>query len=632
MRRARRVIVAIIGVDGSGKTTLCRGMIDRLVQKGLKVRYEWLGAESIVMKPLRFFYRLFVLKTPKMVEGEKITTLTYKEILERKHSFFEKYRFLKPVYLFFVIFDYYLQFKIKDVRSMNSDYLVSDRYFYDVLVNLAITMGWKYEQFEKFLKKMYFLFPYPHIRVFVDIDPKVAFERKDDVISLDYLRIRRGFYKKMAKEFGFKSLDGENGKKELLDESLKIVNSYKGRVVYVHSNNRDVGGADFCLERMSNELRKRGFDTLVLLCRATSITKRYKMNGNPFLVGNFIRPQLKQSIFYYLFYLPWNMLISYIFFVTFFSLQQPDIVHVNDMYDFIPAFAAKTLRIPVVYHLRMIRSKQNTFDKLIGKFVYWFSDKIFAVSESTMNAYLALLSSRERSVAKKKLIIVRDWNDNERFCVDICVEEKNQLKKELRLSDEDFIIINVGRLEEWKGQHLIIEAVGRLLKENKIHTSVKVLIVGGEVQGKEDYVFRLTRLIRNYDLENVVKLLGEREDVHKLLKISNLFVHTSILPDPFPGTVVEAMLSGVPVLASPLGGVSEMIEDGKTGYFFNPFDIEDLKRKLSFLIERYTDIKEIVFEAQRRAQALTNKRFIVDEIEDCYLQILGGKKCKKKLR
>jgi len=629
MNKSKRIMINIIGIDGSGKTTLSQNVIRKLAKRGKKVKYEWLGSESIIMKPLRFLYRLFVLKTTEKVENKKTTTRTYKEILKKKHEFFKKYGFLKPFYIFFIVFDYYLQFKFKNFRARKGDYLIADRYFYDVFVNLAITMGWNYKQLADFLRKMYLLFPYPDIRIFVDIDPEIAFKRKNDVISVDYLQIRRDFYRKIAEEFDFKRLDGKKSKEELLSETIGHMDNYKGRIIYVHSNNTDVGGADFCLERMSNELRKKGFDTLVLLSRKTSITKRYEMNGNPFVMGNFIRPQLNQGIFYYLFYLPWKAFISYMFFLRFFFLQKPNIVHVNDMYDFIPAFAAKTLRIPVVYHLRMIRSKENQLNRIIGKLVYRFSDKIFAVSEATANAFLSLLSPETKQMAKKKLVVVRDWNDNERFCKDISVEEKNRLRESLGLSDEDFVIISVGRLEEWKGQHLIIEAIGKLLKENRIKSNVKVLVAGGKVEGKEGYVSRLIKLIKDYKLENVVKLLGERKDVHKLLKISNLFVHTSILPDPFPGTVVEAMLSGTPVLASSLGGVSEMIEDGKTGFLFNPRDFVDLKEKLFFLIENYNDVKNVSLKAQQKIQMLTDKEFIVEMIENIYLQILEEENAKR---
>jgi len=575
------------------------------------------------------FYRLFVLKTTEKVENKRTTTKTYKEILEKKHKFFKKYGFLKPIYIFFVLFDYYLQFKFKNFRSRKGSYLIADRYFYDVFVNLAITIGWNYQQLTNFLRKMYLLFPYPNIRIFVDIDPEVAFKRKDDVISIEYLQIRSDFYRKIAKEFDFKRLDGKKRKEELLNKTIRYIDRYKGRIIYVHSNNRDVGGADFCLERMSNELRKKGFDTLVLLSKKTSITERYKMNGNSFVIGNFIRPQLNQGIFYYLFYLPWKAFISYVFFLRIFYLQKPDIVHVNDMYDFIPAFAAKTLRIPVVYHLRMIRSKESQLNRIIGKLICRLSDRIFAVSEATADAFLSLLSPETKQVAMKKLDVVRDWNDNERFCEDISAREKSSLRKSLGLSNEDFVIINVGRLEEWKGQHLIIEAIGKLLKENRINPNVKVLIVGGKVEGKEDYVVHLKRLIKEYELQDVVKLLGERKDVHKLLKISNLFVHTSILPDPFPGTVVEAMLSETPVLASSLGGVPEMIEDGETGFLFNPYDFEGFKDKLLHLIKNYDDVKNVSLKAREKIQMLTEKKFIVETIEGIYLQILEEKNEKR---
>jgi glycosyltransferase involved in cell wall biosynthesis len=95
-------------------------------------------------------------------------------------------------------------------------------------------------------------------------------------------------------------------------------------------------------------------------------------------------------------------------------------------------------------------------------------------------------------------------------------------------------------------------------------------MVGSAFRGQEWREQVLEAAIREQGLADRVRMLPFREDIRDVLAGCDVFVLPSTRPDPFPNTVLEAMASGLPVVASAAGGVREMIEDGVSGRLVQP--------------------------------------------------------------
>jgi glycosyltransferase involved in cell wall biosynthesis len=102
------------------------------------------------------------------------------------------------------------------------------------------------------------------------------------------------------------------------------------------------------------------------------------------------------------------------------------------------------------------------------------------------------------------------------------------------------------------------------------------MIVGS---GSEEQ--RLKTLSGELKISDYLYLLGERSDIPELMQALDVFVLPSIA-EGISNTILEAMASGLPVIATSVGGNVELVEDGRTGFLFAPVDYRNLARKIIF--------------------------------------------------
>jgi glycosyltransferase involved in cell wall biosynthesis len=152
----------------------------------------------------------------------------------------------------------------------------------------------------------------------------------------------------------------------------------------------------------------------------------------------------------------------------------------------------------------------------------------------------------------------------------------------------------VGRLVEWKGQHIFLDAALRLVKAGR---RAEFVLIGAALFGEEDYEAKLREQSRAIiQAGGQVTFAGFQTDIPRLLRELDIFVHASITPEPFGQVVIEAMAEGLPVIGSDGGGVREILCPGETGLLSPMGD----GNALSEAIARLMDNPE---RASRMAQA-----------------------------
>ena len=156
--------------------------------------------------------------------------------------------------------------------------------------------------------------------------------------------------------------------------------------------------------------------------------------------------------------------------------------------------------------------------------------------------------------------------------------QKENLRKQIGFSNQNFLVLLPGRLTGWKGQNLFIEAANYLKKENKL-SNIFFIILGGE-DTKKNYKQQLTDLIYSYKLVDKVRMMEPMSDMPLAYSFCNLIVSASIEPEAFGRVSVEAQAMEKPILASAIGGSKETIIDQETGWVIEPNNIQALANKI----------------------------------------------------
>jgi len=166
------------------------------------------------------------------------------------------------------------------------------------------------------------------------------------------------------------------------------------------------------------------------------------------------------------------------------------------------------------------------------------------------------------------------------------------------------LLLTVGRQEPQKGQHYLIDAFGQVLATEP---HAKLALVGGPGAASD----ALRARIEGLGLSERIMLLGRRDDVPDLLAAADLFVLSSLW-EGLPNVVIEAMATGLPVVATDIAPVREAVDAGRSAVLAAPADPEDLARAM---IEVLADPARRVAMG-RRGREVFLERFTIGPVAD----------------
>ncbi len=131
-------------------------------------------------------------------------------------------------------------------------------------------------------------------------------------------------------------------------------------------------------------------------------------------------------------------------------------------------------------------------------------------------------------------------------------------------------LLLAGRLTRWKGQGLLIDALGRLLRQGR--AGGLVLVLAGDEQGRTAYRAELERAAAAAGLAERVRIVGHCEDIAAAYLACDFAAAPSLEPEAFGRTAVEPQAMGRPVLAASHGAARETVLEGQTGWLVRPGD------------------------------------------------------------
>lgn len=211
--KAKQLFICFSGIDGTGKTTLSKTVVEALRKKGVNCRYVYGRWKPIISKPFVILGNLLFLRKLDIFEN-------YNKYSNTKKNLIKKHSFLSRLYQQILLFDYGIQiFFNVQLPLLFGKSIVCDRYLYDTVVtDLAIDLSYSLDDSIHMLEYLFNFFPKPDIAFLIDVSEEIAYHRKDDTPSLSYLKERRKMYLDIGKKYDMKILDGASGLKTLQNE------------------------------------------------------------------------------------------------------------------------------------------------------------------------------------------------------------------------------------------------------------------------------------------------------------------------------------------------------------------------------------------------------------------------------
>lgn len=164
---------------------------------------------------------------------------------------------------------------------------------------------------------------------------------------------------------------------------------------------------------------------------------------------------------------------------------------------------------------------------------------------------------------------------------------------------KELVVAVIGRVTPIKGQLYFLKAFASVLRSVSF---VEAWVIGGVSSGKEHYQEELLAWVRRLGLRDAVRFLGNRRDIPELLSRVDILVMPSIAQEAFGRVIVEAQASGVPVIATKVGGVVEIIKDGQTGLLVSPRDVESLAEAMVRILTNPAFACQLAFNARKNVE------------------------------
>ncbi len=356
----------------------------------------------------------------------------------------------------------------------------------------------------------------------------------------------------------------------------------------------DMGGAENFMLNLVKGLRKKE-DSVIIATNKSKFKEEANASGIktfeiPFvldMIGN-LRGIVKTFLL-----LPYAIFF-YIKLLLRFKREKVDIILMSNFTEkLLITFISVFMNIPVVWieygSLHAVFKKNLLIPKIIYRFAKNIPRKIIVPSQNTLESMI-----KDARVSLSKVEIIQ-----------LGVEIPDIKPK----THSNFVIGNVSRLTEEKGQSYLIKAMPQLLK--KIPNAELILI--GDGPSKESYKNLTDRL----DLKKNVIFLGFVEDVQSYYDEMDVFVFPTIWDmEGFGLVVVEAMMHKLPVIASDIGPVPEIIIDDDTGFLVNPKDEEDLVNKITHLYRNPGKMKRMGERGYERALYKFSMKRAIDDFRN----------------
>ncbi len=274
-----------------------------------------------------------------------------------------------------------------------------------------------------------------------------------------------------------------------------------------------------------------------------------------------------------------------------------DIMHFHWNQDIVTIVLAKILskRKPSVVfsrHMMMTRFKDDFYHRWLYKNI----SKIHAVSQQVKDQLIHFIPTSIRPQIELIYLGVSPKKESDTFA----------LKNKYQLKDE-FIVGIIGRMQEGKDQHIVIEAISKLKNLN-----IKLFIIGEAMD--EQYLQKLHHMCKEMDLEEKVIFTGFTKEADAYMQLCDITV-LATQNETFGLVIIESMANGTPVIATDRGGPLEIINDGVDGLLYDGSS-KDLADRITLLYNNSKLQNTLALNSIKKVQIKFNKEMQLKKLYD----------------
>lgn len=355
------------------------------------------------------------------------------------------------------------------------------------------------------------------------------------------------------------------------------------RVVHVVSS-LNVGGMEHFVLRIAAEQRRLGHEVSVLALNGGPLEEHAHRSGVPVRVlsGR-------------------NALARVLETAAYLGTQRPRVIHPHNPSSLHYALVGKTVsgaKLVLTYHGRGLREARTP-----GAGEWHRTDAVISVSEGAVSQLPEAVPSSRVSVIRNGVLPTPPARTRE------------EVRRELELDNRP-VGIMVARMDGMKGHDTLVRALAQLRDSGRVAT---LLVAGDGVERPQ-----IEALAHELNLGSEwLRFLGFRTDVPDLLAASDFFLLPSVT-EGLPLSLLEAMTHGLPALATPVGGIPEVIRDGKHGFLIPVHGHVELAEAMARLVEDRILLRTLGDRARRRALEEFSFERMTREYLELYSRLLGA--------
>ncbi|GEM_PF-1362406 len=381
------------------------------------------------------------------------------------------------------------------------------------------------------------------------------------------------------------------------------------KILFLQSTS-EIGGTDITLLRTLEVLDRALFEPHVLLQREGPLGEEFRRIG----CRVHLMPAMRQlsahrgKIYLLAYALGYPGTVARI--ARLVRREKIDLIHSNTIHNLYGFLAAQLAGIPHVWHIREIVVQSSAVRWIETRLVRRFSDRFIVMDNAIAEAFLKPGGGLPRRIVK-----LYDGVDLEIFHPGVSGQ---RIRRELGIGDSAPLVGMVGRLDPAKGPELFLEAAARI---HSVLPNTRFLLCGGEIEGHAGYQAKLEQKAASLGLTGSLFFTGWRyryRDIPEIYGALDISLQCPVFPEPYGLSSIEAMASGVPVVAAAHGGSPELCVAGETALLVPPCQPQAAAEAVLSLLQNPQRAQVMGAAGRARAELLFDRNRCVRQLEAIY--------------